>query len=85
MVIEQVDTDVTVTVIWTGPEDMALPADDHIRTIMQPSSRGSTLIFTPLTTADAGDYTCGATVSSSEFVSESRVGMDKVTVTVKGN
>ena len=84
-VIEQVDTDVTATVTWTGPGDMELPDDDRI-TVMQPSSLVSTLTFTPLTTADAGDYTCEATVSSNspEFVSESTAAMDMLTLTVEG-
>ena len=85
MVIEQVDTAVTVTITWTGPGDMELPDDERI-TVMQPSSFLSTLTLTPLDSGDNGDYTCEANVSadSSEFVSGSTTSMDMQTLILEG-
>ena len=64
-----VDTDITVSVNWTGPQ---LSSSDRI-TITHPFI--STLTLSPLTRDDAGQYSCQVTAtSSSPYITNSTPG-----------
>ena len=70
-----VDTDITVSVQWTGPN---ISSSDRI-TVSHPSNTESpfisTLTLSPLTRDDAGNYDCQVTAtSSSPYITESSPG-----------
>ena len=84
-----VDFEVTVTVVWSRPGG-TLPSDDRVivsETMGSGPSYQSTLIFTPLTSNDTGDYTCEVTVVTAEttsFIITSQHANDTGSVIVTG-
>ena len=75
-----VDTDVTLTAVWSGPEGGLTGSDP---TMVSAGTYESILTLTSVETSNSGDYTCTAMASSDDvFVTDSEPVSVSLTITV---